>query len=43
LHASGFLRFAGEVEIHAVGAQRAERLDTDSIWTQDQEVQPAWS
>ncbi|TMC12484.1 MAG: hypothetical protein E6J29_08630 [Chloroflexi bacterium] len=33
LHASGFLRFAEEIEIHAAEAPRAERLDTDAIWT----------
>jgi hypothetical protein len=43
LHSNGFLRFSEEVEIHAVEAQRAERLEADSIWTQNQEVQPAWS
>ena len=33
LHASGFLRFAEEIEIHAAEAPRAEQLDTDAIWT----------
>ena len=33
LHRSGFLRFAHEIEIHAVEAPRAERLDTEAIWT----------
>ena len=33
LHRSGFLRFAEEIEIHAAEAPRAERLDTEAIWT----------
>ena len=33
LHRSGFLRFANEIEIHAAEAPRAERLDTEAIWT----------
>lgn len=33
LAASGFMRFASEVEIHDARARRAERLDADSIWT----------
>jgi hypothetical protein len=36
LHSQGFLRFAEEVEIHAVEAQRAERLEADSIWTHEE-------
>jgi hypothetical protein len=36
LHTQGFLRFAEEVEIHAVEAQRAERLEADSIWTHEE-------
>jgi len=35
LHRSGFLRFAQEIEIHAAEAPRAERLDTEAIWTHD--------
>jgi hypothetical protein len=39
-----FLRFAEEVEIHAVEAPRAERLETEAIRTSPQEeVQAAWS
>jgi hypothetical protein len=39
-----FLRFAEEVEIHAVEAPRAERLGTEAIRTSPQEeVQAAWS
>jgi hypothetical protein len=33
LEATGFLRFATEVEIHAAAPPRAERLDADTIWT----------
>jgi hypothetical protein len=33
LAGEGFLRFATEVEVHAVEAPRAERLDADSILT----------
>ena len=36
LHSQGFLRFAEEVEIHAVEAQRAERLEADTIWTHEE-------
>jgi hypothetical protein len=36
LHTQGFLRFAEEVEIHAVEAQRAERLEADTIWTHEE-------
>jgi hypothetical protein len=36
LYSQGFLRFAEEVEIHAVEAQRAERLEADSIWTHEE-------
>jgi hypothetical protein len=43
LAAGGFLRFADEVEIHAAEAPRAERLETDSIWTFTEEVQSTWS
>ena len=43
LTAGGFLRFADEVEIHAAQAPRAERLETDSIWTFTEEVQSTWS
>jgi hypothetical protein len=43
LAASGFLRFAEEVEIHAAAPPRSERLDTDSIWTHPEEVQATWS
>ena len=43
LAAGGFLRFAEEVEIHAAEAPRAERLETDSIWTHPEEVQSTWS
>ena len=35
LYASGFLRFAEEIEVHAAEAPRAERLETDAIWTHD--------
>jgi hypothetical protein len=39
-----FLRFAEEVEIHAVEAPRAERLEAEAIRTNPQEeVQAAWS
>jgi len=39
-----FLRFAEEVEIHAVESPRAERLETESIRTNpQQEVNAAWS
>ncbi len=38
LYASGFLRFPEEVEIHAAEAPRAERLETDAIWTHDDEI-----
>jgi hypothetical protein len=39
-----FLRFAEEVEIHAVEAPRAERLETEAIRTNPQEeVRAAWS
>ncbi len=39
-----FLRFAEEVEIHAVQAPRAERLEAEAIRTNPQEeVQAAWS
>jgi hypothetical protein len=37
LAGEGFLRFATEVEVHAVEAPRAERLDADSILTADYE------
>lgn len=37
LHASGFLRFMQEIEIQPAEAPRAERLDTDSIWTNEPE------
>jgi hypothetical protein len=37
LHASGFLRFVQEIEIQAAEAPRAERLDTDAIWTNEPE------
>jgi hypothetical protein len=37
LHASGFLRFAEEIEIHAAAPPRAERLDTEAIWTHEPE------
>ncbi|HEX6457492.1 MAG TPA: hypothetical protein VF032_01130 [Thermoleophilaceae bacterium] len=43
LAAAGFLRFADEVEIHAAAAPRAERLETDSIWTHPEEVHSTWS
>lgn len=43
LTAGGFLRFADEVELHAAQAPRAERLETDSIWTFTEEVQSQWS
>jgi hypothetical protein len=43
LAAGRFLRFAEEVEIHAAEAPRAERLETDSIWTFTEEVQSTWS
>jgi hypothetical protein len=33
LEATGFLRFATEVEIHTAAPPRAERLDADTIWT----------
>ena len=33
LAAPGFLRFASEVEVHDARAERAERLEADSIWT----------
>lgn len=36
LHRSGFLRFPEEIEIHAVAAPRAERLDTEAIWTHEE-------
>ena len=36
LHRSGFLRFAQEIEIHAAEAPRAERLDTEAIWTHEE-------
>jgi hypothetical protein len=36
LHRSGFLRFAQEIEVHAAEAPRAERLDTDAIWTHEE-------
>jgi len=38
LHASGFLRFPEEVEVHAAEAPRAERLETDAIWTHDDDI-----
>ena len=37
LHRSGFLRFMQEIELHAAEAPRAERLDTDAIWTNEPE------
>jgi hypothetical protein len=37
LHASGFVRFAEEIEIHAAAPPRAERLDTEAIWTHEPE------
>ncbi|MEA2397299.1 MAG: hypothetical protein QOK25_855 [Thermoleophilaceae bacterium] len=37
LHRSGFLRFEQEIEIHTAEAPRAERLDTDAIWTNEPE------
>jgi hypothetical protein len=43
LTAGGFLRFADEVEVHAAQAPRAERLETDSIWTFTEEVKSTWS
>jgi hypothetical protein len=36
LHRSGFLRFPQEIEIHAAEAPRAERLDTEAIWTHEE-------
>jgi hypothetical protein len=36
LHRSGFLRFAQEIEIHPAEAPRAERLDTEAIWTHEE-------
>ncbi|MFL5782018.1 MAG: hypothetical protein ACJ760_11965 [Thermoleophilaceae bacterium] len=36
LHRGGFLRFAQEIEIHAAAAPRAERLDTEAIWTHEE-------
>jgi hypothetical protein len=36
LHRSGFLRFPEEIEIHAAEAPRAERLDTEAIWTHEE-------
>ena len=36
LHRSGFLRFPQEIEIHAAQAPRAERLDTEAIWTHEE-------
>jgi hypothetical protein len=36
----GFLRFAEEVEIHAVEAPRAERLEAEEIWTHGETVFP---
>jgi hypothetical protein len=36
LAAGGFLRYAHDVEIHPVATPRPERLDTDTIWTEDQ-------
>jgi hypothetical protein len=36
LHRSGFLRFPQEIEIHAAAPPRAERLDTEAIWTHEE-------
>ena len=44
LNAAGFLRFPEEVEIHAAGPPRAERLEAEQIWTHEpEEVQSTWS
>lgn len=43
LAAHDFLRFATEVEVHAEHAPRAERLEADEIWTQNEEVSAQWS
>jgi nitrogen regulatory protein P-II 1 len=42
LHAAGFLRFAGEVEIHAATPPRAERLSASDIWTHEPQEASAW-
>jgi hypothetical protein len=41
LSTQDFLRFSEEVEIHATGAPRAERLEADSIWTSGDEIDVA--
>jgi hypothetical protein len=38
LGGQGFLRFVEEIEIHAVEAPRAERLEADEIWTHEETV-----
>jgi hypothetical protein len=53
LASGGFLRFAQEVEIHAVEAPRPERLEAEAIWTfgdgpsvaneEPEEVRTQWS
>ena len=43
LAAHDFLRFATEVEVHPEHVPRAERLEAEEIWTQNEEVSAQWS